>query len=176
MTIVDKLKAEEGNLLSITVHGNKSIFANAYERSAFALIKTVKKLQTRVLYNDKLKMRYVAVGIPANNVEKYLKGAGYTVSVSHPDDGTTLYVAKLKEPLFSEEEFLEWKNDQLAKKADPGTTDVIPESVNKDKDQKSMLYESVINDILEQQLSEYTPMMALNYLSNLQKRIRDDRL
>lgn len=185
MTIVDKLKAEEDNYLTITVYGNRSIFAYAYERSAYAFVKAVRGFKAKTLHNGDLNFNYITIGIPADKVEKYLRGK-YPVKVDHPEDGMTIFVAQLPEHLFSEEEFQQWKSKvmQENKKKKISTPAVRPnDQTLSDSVPEApanlpipLTLNTIIQDVLEQQLNEYTPMMAFNYLSQLQKRLRNARI
>lgn len=71
MDIIEKLKAEEGNLQTITIYGGKGVFAYAYERSALALVMAVKPFQASLSYNRKLKQYYVTIGVPADKIKSY---------------------------------------------------------------------------------------------------------
>lgn len=172
------------------VYGDKSIFAKAFERLAYAFTKAVMPCKTKVQHNNQLEMYYVSLGIPVRNIEQHLKDKGFDVSVSHPEDGTTVFTAKLKEPLFTEEEFLAWKGKLIAENKTAKENNVVVKEVIKEQSDtishsdndnsgaftENTFYKMIVDDILNQQLSEYTPMMALNYLSELQKRIRNERI
>ena len=214
MDIIEKLKAEEGNLSTITIYEDKGIFAHAYERSAFALTLDVKTFEPNVAHNGKLKMKYVSVGIPKASLKQYL--AKYKYSTDKPEEDLTVYVVRLDKPLFTEEEFQKWKelvivnkfDENVRKqgkkenpyiidcknigKSDDSQTAVTPSSVSTeapalspevapvteeseldsaDRERLAFL-EGVASDILAIQVQDFSPMKALNYLSDLQNKIR----
>ena len=214
MDIIEKLKAEEGNLSTITIYEDKGIFAHAYERSAFALTLDVKTFEPNVAHNGTLKMKYISVGIPKASLKQYL--AKYKYSTDKPEEDLTVYVVRLDKPLFTEEEFQKWKElvivnkfDENARKqgkkenpyiidcknigkSDDSQTAVIPSSVSTeapalspevapvteesgldsaDRERLAFL-EGVASDILAIQVQDFSPMKALNYLSDLQNKIR----
>ena len=214
MGIIEKLKAEEGNLSTITIYEDKGIFAHAYERSAFALTLDVKTFEPNVAHNGKLKMKYISVGIPKASLKQYL--AKYKYSTDKPEEDLTVYVVRLDKPLFTEEEFQKWKelvivnkfDENVRKqgkkenpyiidcknigKSDDSQTAVTPSSVSTeapalspevppvteesgldsaDKERLAFL-EGVASDILAIQVQDFSPMKALNYLSDLQNKIR----
>lgn len=214
MDIIEKLKAEGGNLSTITIYEDKGIFAHAYERSAFALTLDVKTFEPNVAHNGTLKMKYISVGIPKASLKQYL--AKYKYSTDKPEEDLTVYVVRLDKPLFTEEEFLKWKelvivnkfDENVRKqgkkenpyiidcknigKSDDSQTAVTPSSVSTeapalspegapvteesgldsaDKERLAFL-EGVASDILAIQVQDFSPMKALNYLSDLQNKIR----
>lgn len=214
MDIIEKLKAEEGNLSTITIYEDKGIFAHAYERSAFALTLDVKTFEPNVAHNGKLKMKYISVGIPKASLKQYL--AKYKYSTDKTEEDLTVYVVRLDKPLFTEEEFLKWKelvivnkfDENVRKhgkkenpyiidcknigKSDDSQTAVTPSSVSTeapalspevapvteesgldsaDRERLAFL-EGVASDILAIQVQDFSPMKALNYLSDLQNKIR----
>lgn len=214
MDIIEKLKAEEGNLSTITIYEDKGIFAHAYERSAFALTLDVKTFEPNVAHNGKLKMKYISVGIPKASLKQYL--AKYKYSTDKPEEYLTVYVVRLDKPLFTEEEFQKWKDlvivnkfDENVRKqgkkenpyiidcknigkSDDSQTAVTPSSVSTeapalspevapvtegsgldsaDRERLAFL-EGVASDILAIQVQDFSPMKALNYLSDLQNKIR----
>ena len=214
MGIIEKLKAEEGNLSTITIYEDKGIFAHAYERSAFALTLDVKTFEPNVAHNGTLKMKYISIGIPKKNIKQYL--AKYKYSTDEPEPDLTVYVVRLDKPLFTEEEFQKWKElvivnkfDENARKqgkkenpyiidcknigkSDDSQTAVTPSSVSTeapalspevapvteesgldsaDRERLAFL-EGVASDILAIQVQDFSPMKALNYLSDLQNKIR----
>lgn len=214
MDIIEKLKAEEGNLSTITIYEDKGIFAHAYERSAFALTLDVKTFEPNVAHNGTLKMKYISVGIPKASLKQYL--AKYKYSTDKPEEDLTVYVVRLDKPLFTEEEFQKWKDlvivnkfDENVRKqgkkgnpyiidcknigkSDDSQTAVTPSSVSTeapalspevspvteesgldsaDKERLAFL-EGVASEILAIQVQDFSPMKALNYLSDLQNKIR----
>ena len=214
MDIIEKLKAEEGNLSTITIYEDKGIFAHAYERSAFALTLDVKTFEPNVAHNGTLKMKYISVGIPKASLKQYL--AKYKYSTDKTEEDLTVYVVRLDKPLFTEEEFQKWKElvivnkfDENARKqgkkenpyiidcknigkSDDSQTAVTPSSVSTeapalrpevapvteesgldsaDRERLAFL-EGVASDILAIQVQDFSPMKALNYLSDLQNKIR----
>lgn len=214
MDIIEKLKAEEGNLSTITIYEDKGIFAHAYERSAFALTLDVKTFEPNVAHNGTLKMKYISVGIPKASLKQYL--AKYKYSTDKPEEDLTVYVVRLDKPLFTEEEFQKWKDlvivnkfDENVRKqgkkenpyiidcknigkSDDSQTAVTPSSVSTeapalspevapvteeseldsaDRERLAFL-EGVASDILAIQVQDFSPMKALNYLSDLQNKIR----
>lgn len=214
MDIIEKLKAEEGNLSTITIYEDKGIFAHAYERSAFALTLDVKTFEPNVAHNGTLKMKYISVGIPKASLKQYL--AKYKYSTDKTEEDLTVYVVRLDKPLFTEEEFQKWKelvivnkfDENVRKqgkkenpyiidcknigKSDDSQTAVIPSSVSTeapalspevapvteesgldsaDRERLAFL-EGVASDILAIQVQDFSPMKALNYLSDLQNKIR----
>ena len=95
--------------------------------------------------------------------------------------------------MFNEEDFQVWKGIQIANsqvwkeknkiatpspKTNKQKTDIVSDSNETDtKIQERLAFcESILTDILEQQLANYTPMDAIIYLSNLQSKIRDERV
>lgn len=207
ISIKEKLKAEEENFQTITVYGDKGSFVHMYERSAMAFCKAVRPFKVRVQNNRDLGLRYVFVGIPADKIENYLKGR-LEYKVDYPEEGAKIYVARLTAPIFSEEEYLQWKLSMIenydrektaksGKKQTPAnkkdlpaasqhqtslsekqdnTPDHIagnPENIAESADKKTAFSNSILEEILTLQLSEYTPMKALNYLNSLQQRIRN---
>ena len=214
MDIIEKLKAEESNLSTITIYEDKGIFAHAYERSAFALTLDVKTFEPNDAHNGTLKMKYISVGIPKASLKQYL--AKYKYSTDKPEEDLTVYVVRLDKPLFTEEEFQKWKElvivnkfDENARKqgkkenpyiidcknigkSDDSQTAVTPSSVSTeapalspevapvteesgldsaDRERLAFL-EGVASDILAIQVQDFSPMKALNYLSDLQNKIR----
>lgn len=214
MDIIEKLKAEEGNLSTITIYEDKGIFAHAYERSAFALTLDVKTFEPNVAHNGTLKMKYISVGIPKASLKQYL--AKYKYSTDKTEEDLTVYVVRLDKPLFTEEEFQKWKelvivnkfDENVRKhgkkenpyiidcknigKSDDSQTAVTPSSVSTeapalspevapvtegsgldsaDRERLAFL-EGVASDILAIQVQDFSPMKALNYLSDLQNKIR----
>ena len=214
MDIIEKLKAEEGNLSTITLYESKGIFVSAFERSAFALTLDVKTFEPNVAHNGTLKMKYISVGIPKASLKQYL--AKYKYSTDKPEEDLTVYVVRLDKPLFTEEEFQKWKDlvivnkfDENVRKqgkkenpyiidcknigkSDDSQTAVTPSSVSTeapalspevppvteesgldsaDKERLAFL-EGVASDILAIQVQDFSPMKALNYLSDLQNKIR----
>ena len=214
MDIIEKLKAEEGNLSTITIYEDKGIFAHAYERSAFALTLDVKTFEPNVAHNGTLKMKYISVGIPKASLKQYL--AKYKYSTDKPEEDLTVYVVRLDKPLFTEEEFQKWKelvivnkfDENVRKqgkkenpyiidcknigKSDDSQTAVTPSSVSTeapalspevapvtegsgldsaDRERLAFL-EGVASDILAIQVQDFSPLKALNYLSDLQNKNR----
>lgn len=221
MTIIEKLKAEQGNLTTITLYEGKGIFVNAFERSAFALTLDVKTFEPNVFHNGQLKMKYISIGIPKKNIKQYL--AKYKYSTDEPEPDLKVYVVRLEKPLFTEDEFQKWKDSVIVNKFDenarkkgkkenpyiidcknvgksdgnatvvdstsvaatptpetPALPPVIPpmtetSSLN-DADRERMVFlDGVADDIMAVQIQDFSPMKALNYLSELQNRIRDAR-
>lgn len=195
MSIIDKIKAENNNLDTIKIYGDKGIFVHAYEQSAYAMTKAVKVLQTKVQYNRQLKMQYVSVGLPEKSIAKCLMDAGLNFGETKPEEDVTLYEVRLDSPLFTEDEFLTWKRQLIEKEAatqnknkqedtDSNTENMVPAEVPSEEPKENVCKTdvfhqsvmSIMEDILSLQLADYTPMMALNYLSQLQKQIRDERI
>lgn len=215
MTIIEKLKAEQGNLTTITLYEGKGIFVSAFERSAFALTLDVKTFEPNVFHNGQLKMKYISIGIPKKNIKQYL--AKYKYSTDEPEPDLKVYVVRLEKPLFTEDEFQKWKDSVIVNKfdenvrkqgkkenpyiidcknigkSDDSQTAVTPSSVSTeapalspevapvteksgldsaDKERLAFL-EGVASDILAIQVQDFSPMMALNYLSELQNKVRD---
>ena len=215
MGIIEKLKAEEGNLSTITLYEGKGIFVSAFERSAFALTLDVKTFEPNVFHNGQLKMKYISIGIPKKNIKQYLAKYKYTTDEPEPD--LKVYVVRLDKPLFTEEEFQKWKESVIVNKfdekvrkqgkkenpyiidcknigkSDDSQTAVTPSSSvsteapvqspevasvteesgldSADKERLAFL-EGVASDILAIQVQDFSPMKALNYLSDLQNKIR----
>lgn len=214
MTIIEKLKAEQGNLTTITLYEGKGIFVSAFERSAFALTLDVKTFEPNVFHNGQLKMKYISIGIPKKNIKQYL--AKYKYSTDEPEPDLKVYVVRLEKPLFTEDEFQKWKDSVIVNKFDenarkkgkkenpyiidcknvgksdgnatvvdstpvaatptpetPASTPVYIPPVQ-EKPVTDCL-DAVIDEILSIQIQDFSPMKALNYLSELQNRIRDAR-
>ena len=215
MDIIEKLKAEEGNLSTITIYEDRGIFAHAFERSAFALTLDVKTFEPNVAHNGTLKMKYISVGIPKANLKQYL--AKYKYSTDKPEQDVTVYVVRLEKPLFTEEEFQKWKESVIVHKfdekvrkqgkkenpyiidcknigkSDDGQTAETPSSpvstetpapcpeaapvaiasgLDSANRERLAFLEGVASDILAIQVQDFSPMKALNYLSDLQNKIR----
>lgn len=224
-TIIDKLKAEEGNLLTVKVYGNRGVFANAYERSAYAAWRHL-KFKPNVHRNRDAGTEYISIGIPNGKAEELLRKHFGEVEVQTAGDGTSTYTATLPLPLFTEEDFLQWKKGVIADAAKDsagggrketdgkkgaqataaagetvtetpaspaapateglparqaaGDSRLTPETIAEQAtkmairaEKRLALYEPVVRDILGLQLSEITPMQALNYLNDIQQRIRN---
>ena len=175
MTIEEKLKSEENNLLNIFIYANKGVFAYAYERSAYALIKSVKAFQVKVQYNRQLKMNYLSVGVNAKSITRYFEDKyKLTEEKFENEENLTVFKVELPLPLFSEEEFQKWKKETVSRltKENFQSYNHIPTMEQTDH---NSFYKSVIDDIMSQQLSNYTPMMAMTYLNELQQKIRNGR-
>lgn len=212
MTIIEKLKAEQGNFTTITLYEGKGIFVSAFERSAFALTLDVKTFEPNVFHNGQLKMKYISIGIPKKNIKQYL--AKYKYSTDEPEPDLKVYVVRLEKPLFTEDEFQKWKDsvivnkfDENARKKGKKENPYIIDCKNVDKsDGNATVVDStpvaatltsetptstpvyippvqekpvtdcldaVIDEILSIQIQDFSPMMALNYLSELQNKLRD---
>jgi len=212
MTIIEKLKAEQGNFTTITLYEGKGIFVSAFERSAFALTLDVKTFDPNVFHNSQLKMKYISIGIPKKNIKQYL--AKYKYSTDEPEPDLKVYVVRLEKPLFTEDEFQKWKDsvivnkfDENARKKGKKENPYIIDCKNVGKsDGNSTVVDStpvaatltsetptstpayippvqekpvtdcldaVIDEILSIQIQDFSPMMALNYLSELQNKLRD---
>ena len=212
MTIIEKLKAEQGNFTTITLYEGKGIFVSAFERSAFALTLDVKTFDPNVFHNSQLKMKYISIGIPKKNIKQYL--AKYKYSTDEPEPDLKVYVVRLEKPLFTEDEFQKWKDSVIVNKFDEnarkkgkkenpyiidcknvgksdGNATVVDSTpvaatLTSETPASTPAYippvqekpvtdclDAVIDEILSIQIQDFSPMMALNYLSELQNKLRD---
>lgn len=212
MTIIEKLKAEQGNFTTITLYEGKGIFVSAFERSAFALTLDVKTFEPNVFHNGQLKMKYISIGIPKKNIKQYL--AKYKYSTDEPEPDLKVYVVSLEKPLFTENEFQKWKDSVIVNKFDEnarkkgkkenpyiidcknvgksdGNATVVDSTpvaatLTSETPTSTPVYippvqekpvtdclDAVIDEILSIQIQDFSPMMALNYLSELQNKLRD---
>ncbi len=212
MTIIEKLKAEQGNFTTITLYEGKGIFVSAFERSAFALTLDVKTFDPNVFHNGQLKMKYISIGIPKKNIKQYL--AKYKYSTDEPEPDLKVYVVSLEKPLFTENEFQKWKDSVIVNKFDEnarkkgkkenpyiidcknvgksdGNATVVDSTpvaatLTSETPTSTPVYippvqekpvtdclDAVIDEILSIQIQDFSPMMALNYLSELQNKLRD---
>ena len=104
MTIIEKLKLEENNFLSVRVYGNKGVFANAYERSAYAIHKLF-GTKPNVHFNSKLNTYYISVGIVNKQAKEKLESKFKELDVTNSDEGHTLYMANFSTSMFNEDKF-----------------------------------------------------------------------
>ena len=161
MSIIEKLQREDDNAMHIFLYANKGVFANAYEKSAYSLIKSGFQMKTNVSYNRKLKQHYVSIGLPVDKVEQYLEGKFKYTKTSTNND--TVYEITLPMSIFSEEEYESWKKSLLFNKE---KATVIPSSdCNND----------VIQSILNLSLADISPMEAMNFLNKIQQQLRHER-
>ena len=191
MTYIERLQNEKANLYGhIFMYEDGSKFVRALERSAYMFCQVFKPFTT-VTSNNKEYGAYVYIGFNKEQLERF---------TSHPDyvydkkvDGTvTIHTLTRKTPMdFPEEEYIRWKDKALAAKDKKPQKEAssVPENVHARQDEHPQestpasaettadaATSLIIADIMSQQLSNYTPMQALNYLNSLQERIRHERI
>lgn len=186
MEFNERLKYEQTNTSGdIVMYEDGSEFIKAFERSAFMLCRCFKPMEPLVYNNKEYGGMYVKVGYSKKSVARYTSHPDYDYS-KKDDNGVIIHRLTRKQGMeFPEEDFSRWKEKAIAdkrekkdrEKADAtGTRNadaVVPEQVSPSASSWEKL---LISDIMAQQLSNYTPMMALNYLNSLQERIRNERL
>ena len=175
MDIIQKLQQETNNVSHIYLYANKGIFVNAYEKSAFSLIKSGFNVKPVVSYNSKMKMSYVFVGLHAGTAEQNLKGKFKNI-IKSPIEKGDVYVITLPMPIFSETEYTEWKesvirNEQETKVCNTDKTDNTERPSQTSCNEK---YMTVINTIKNLSLADMSPMEAINFLNNIQQQLRHE--
>lgn len=192
MNIQEKLKAEEGNYSSIVLYGDGSNWIHAYERSAYAFTKMIKKYEVQVQIPKNGGMTYCHIGFPVSALKNILKQ--YKYSKDCPDEKTKIWIIRTEEDYFSENEFQTWKRvstieqtkkagekdkdssvapaDDAGKQSGPSVSNgemasveapVLPEEARQALE--------LVHEIHNLELTEYTPWMAMSYLVNIKKRI-----
>lgn len=131
------------------------------------------------------------MGFPKNSISSYINHSDFTYSKKE-EGNLLIHTLIRKNPTdFPEEKYNEWKNKaieaNLQKQENKQRKNEVQSSVttqdsiqetpddtpNNGTDYK---IKAVIGDIMSQQLSNYTPMQALNYLNSLQERIKNEGL
>lgn len=187
MIFIERLKAEQTNLSgNIFLYEDGSKFIKALERSAYLFCQVFKPLVPLSYNNREYGGSYVTIGFPKDQLEKYIAPEGYTYN--RKEDGNIVIHSLIRtDPIdFPEKDFEDWKNNVIIDKKekkeksnkasleDKPCTKVQEDSsspVNLSLETKRRL---VIADIMQQPLTDYTPMRALIYLNSLQERIRNE--
>lgn len=172
MDIIQKLQQETNNVSHVYLYANKGIFVNAYEKSAFSLIKSGFNVKPVVSYNSKMKMSYVFVGLHADTLEQNLKGKFKNI-VKSPIEKGVIYEITLPMPIFSEKEYMDWKESivkaaQETKDNNANKTDQPSQTSCNEK------YMTVINTIKNLSLADMSPMEAINFLNNIQQQLQHE--
>ncbi len=191
ITFIERLQNEKANLGgNIVMYEDGSEFIKAYERSAFMLCNVFKPMEPLVLNNKEYGGPYIKIGFPKNKISTYICHPDYDY---HKNDEGKVIVHTLirKVPIdFPENGFLKWKDNAVVlrnsgvKKGNRMTgidksiplKEEAPGYSLQTTDCRDSKYKHIINDIMAQQLSNYTPMLALNYLNSLQERIKNEGL
>lgn len=192
MKFIERLQNEKKNLTgNIIMYEDASKFIKVYERSAFMFVLTFKPMEALVYNNKEYGGPYVMIGFPKNSISSYINHSDFTYSKKE-EGNLLIHTLIRKNPTdFPEEKYNEWKNKaieaNLQKQENKQRKNEIQSSVttqdsiqetpddtpNNGTDYK---IKAVIGDIMSQQLSNYTPMQALNYLNSLQERIKNEGL
>ena len=185
MTFIERLNNEKTNLDGdIFMYEDGSEFIKAFERSAYMLCRSFKPMEPLVYNNKEYGGMYVKIGYSKKSVEKYTSHPDYDYS-RQEDGDLIIHRLKRKQPMdFPEDDYAEWKNKAVASKSEckekggrrspivPNTT-MVEEPVHEPEPSINAEAKIILADILAQQLSNFTPMQALNYLNSLQERIRN---
>lgn len=192
MEFIERLQSEKKNLTgNIVMYEDASKFIKVYERSAFMLGLTFKPMEALVYNNKEYGGPYVMMGFPKNSISSYINHSDFTYSKKE-EGNLLIHTLIRKDPTdFPEEKYNEWKNKAIEanlkkrenkQKINEGQSSVTTQdsiqytpddTPNNGTDYK---IKAVIDDIMSQQLSNYTPMQALNYLNSLQERIKNEGL
>ncbi len=192
MKFIERLQNEKKNLTGdIVMYEDASKFIKVYERSAFMFVLTFKPMEALVYNNKEYGGPYVMMGFPKNSISSYINHSDFTYSKKE-EGNLLIHTLIRKNPTdFPEEKYNEWKNKaieaNLQKQENKQRKNEVQSSVttqdsiqetpddtpNNGTDYK---IKAVIDDIMSQQLSNYTPMQALNYLNSLQERIKNEGL
>lgn len=192
MKFIERLQNEKKNLTgNIIMYEDASKFIKVYERSAFMFVQTFKPMEALVYNNKEYGGPYVMMGFPKNSISSYINHSDFTYSKKE-EGNLLIHTLIRKNPTdFPEEKYNEWKNKaieaNLQKQENKQRKNEVQSSVttqdsiqetpddtpNNGTDYK---IKAVIDDIMSQQLSNYTPMQALNYLNSLQERIKNEGL
>ena len=192
MEFIERLKNEKTNITgNIVMYEDASEFIKVYERSAFMLGQTFKPMEALVYNNKEYGGPYVKVGFPKKSISSYISHPDFTYSKKE-EGNLCIHTLIRKQPAdFPEEKFAEWKNKAIEanlqkqenrQKKDEVTTRVTTQDTveeTPDNTQNTGInyqMKVILDDIMSQQLSNYTPMQALNYLNSLQERIRNEGL
>lgn len=168
-----------------------SEFIKVYERSAFMLGQTFKPMEALIYNNKEYGGPYVKVGFPKKRISAYISHPDFTYSKKE-EGNLLIHTLIRKDPTdFPEEKYNEWKNkaieanlkkqDNKQKKNEVQSSVTTQDSIQETPDDTpnngtDYKIKAVIDDIMSQQLSNYTPMQALNYLNSLQERIKNEGL
>lgn len=174
MTFNERLNAEKQNLSgTIFLYEDGSMFVRAMERSAFMFCQVFRFLVPVIRNNRDYGGPYASVGFPKEKLSEYTGQDGYSYQKQEDGSVTTHVLTPVDTTgfAFPEEEFLRWKNSAIAAKgkAKTATMPTTPETPV-----VSDTVQQIISDIMRQNLADYTPMKALNYLNTLQERIRHE--
>lgn len=192
MEFIERLKNEKTNITgNIVMYEDASKFIKVYERSAFMLVQTFKPMEALVYNNKEYGGPYVMMGFPKNSISSYINHSDFTYSKKE-EGNILIHTLIRKDPTdFPEEKYNEWKNKAIEanlkkqenkqKKNEVQSSVTTQDSIQETTDETpnngtDYKIKAVIDDIMSQQLSNYTPMQALNYLNSLQERIRNEGL
>lgn len=185
MEFVERLNNEKENLTgNIFMYEDGSGFIKVFERSAYMLCQAFKPMEALVYNNKDYGGLYVKIGFPKNSLSNYTHHPDYDYTKTEQEKVIVHTLKRKTSFSFPEDKFIEWKNRSIAKKNDKQEkiielperekdTSVIINENSRRKERQALL---IIDDIMSQQLSNYTPMQALNYLNSLQERIRNEKL
>ena len=192
MKFIERLQNEKKNLTgNIIMYEDASKFIKVYERSAFMFVLTFKPMETLVYNNKEYGGPYVMMGFPKNSISSYINHSDFTYSKKE-EGNLLIHTLIRKNPTdFPEEKYNEWKNKAIEanlqkqenkqRKSEVQSSVTTQDSIQETPDNTpnngtDYKIKAVIDDIMSQQLSNYTPMQALNYLNSLQERIKNEGL
>lgn len=192
MKFIERLQNEKKNLTgNIVMYEDASKFIKVYERSAFMFVLTFKPMEALVYNNKEYGGPYVMMGFPKNSISSYINHSDFTYSKKE-EGNLLIHTLIRKNPTdFPEEKYNEWKNKAIEAnlhkqenkqeknevQSSVTTQDSIQETPdNTPNNGTDYKIKAIIDDIMSQQLSNYTPMQALNYLNSLQERIKNEGL
>lgn len=180
MTYLEKISIEKNNSHEIRLYPEGSLFLNAFEKSAYAFCYHIKAFKVNVKTLKSLTTPFVSIGFPTSKKDEYLKG--YTTK-----NENDCIVIQLDEQI-DEKDFQKWKASIIEEYNLKNKNQENYENKNLLETQKATSFnermeENVnlslrmfVKEIKELNLAMMTPMDSLNFLSDLQKRIKNSNL
>ena len=173
MTYKEKVEREKENSNKIVLYPEGSLFLNAFERSAYAFCYCIKAFKVNVKMLKSLEEPCVNVGFPTSKLDEYFKG--YKI-----EKGDDCYIIPLDEEI-DEADFKLWKasiieeyiQNQKGSEEDEKIQTKNTEFIQKEMNGEMQVIQKCIKDIKELNMAMMTPMEAMNFLSNIQGRLKN---
>lgn len=175
-TYKERIEKEKDNFDNMYLYSDGGLFFHLYDHSAFAFCSRISQLKVHVKKLKAFSEPYLYIGFPVNKKDNYLS------SLNVIEDCASMVTIKL-DSLIDIDEYQTWKNNILlddlkskngkennVKKMTVIESDVAAEHYIKNIDTQK---EKLIDSVLKLNIASMTPMEAMVFLNDLQKKLRD---
>jgi len=175
MTYKERVKREEGNRDRMFVYDEGGLFHNLYERSAYAFCRTIKECKVNIRSISYLEEPLAYIGVPTTRIANYLP-----MERAERIDGKC-YAIPLSEPI-DEDDFARWKSQAVKEHEERERRKVVKDDERKAvngetsdnaNEADNIVIRHCVTRIRNLNMASMTPMEAMNFLHEMQEKLRE---